>query len=149
MRFGVYPITLRQLYQSEHAKQAELRELLTDVASCGENVSLVELTETVATVQFDILRAGRATGIRFRGVPGGHEFSSLVIAILNADGKGKMPDENIQRRVRALNGPVRLRTYVSLSCKNCPDVVQALNQMALIHADLQHTLIDGEFAEAE
>jgi alkyl hydroperoxide reductase subunit F len=142
------PISLA-LYQSEHAKQAELRELLTDVASCGENVSLVELTETVATVQFDILRAGRATGIRFRGVPGGHEFSSLVIAILNADGKGKMPDENIQRRVRALNGPVRLRTYVSLSCTNCPDVVQALNQMALIHADLQHTLIDGELAEAE
>jgi NADH-dependent peroxiredoxin subunit F len=137
------------LYQSDHAKQAELRELLSDVASCGENLSLIELPEQVATVQFDILRDGRRTGIQFRGVPGGHEFSSLVIAILNVDGKGKMPDEGIQRRVRALNGPVRLRTYVSLSCTNCPDVVQALNQMALFHADFQHTLIDGELAEAE
>ena len=137
------------LYQSNHAKQAELRELLTDVASCGDNVLLVELPEKVTTVEFDILRDGRPTGIRFRGVPGGHEFSSLVIAILNADGKGKLPDEGIQRRVRALKGPVRLRTYVSLGCTNCPDVVQALNQMALIHTDFQHTLIDGELAEAE
>jgi len=137
------------LYQSNHAKQAELRELLTDVASCGDNVLLVELPEKVTTVEFDILRDGRPTGIRFRGVPGGHEFSSLVIAVLNADGKGKLPDEGIQRRVRALKGPVRLRTYVSLSCTNCPDVVQALNQMALIHSDFQHTLIDGELSEAE
>ena len=137
------------LYQSEHSKQAELREMLADVASCGDSIALVELPEKVATVEFDILRDGHPTGIRFRGIPGGHEFSSLVIALLNADGKGKLPDEGIERRVRALKGPVRLRTYVSLSCTNCPDVVQALNQMALIHADFQHTLIDGELAEAE
>jgi NADH-dependent peroxiredoxin subunit F len=137
------------LFQSEHAKQSELRELLADVASCGDRLRLVDVPEKVDGVQFDLLRDDKPTGIRFRGVPGGHEFTSLIIAILNSDGKGKLPDEGIQRRVRALKGPVRLRTYVSLTCTNCPDVVQALNQMALIHADLQHTMIDGELAEAD
>jgi alkyl hydroperoxide reductase subunit F len=137
------------LYASKHPKQAELRELLSDVASCSGKITLRDDPERVTGVQFDLLRDGRPTGVRFRGVPGGHEFTSLVIAILNADGKGKLPDAGIQRRVKALAGPVRLRTYVSLSCTNCPDVVQALNQMALIHADFHHEMIDGELAEAD
>jgi alkyl hydroperoxide reductase subunit F len=137
------------LYRSEHPKQDELRELLTDLASCSPKLSLADVAETVTGVQFDLLRDGAPTGIRFRGVPGGHEFTSLVIAVLNADGKGKLPDEGVRRRVRALKGPVRLRTYVSLSCTNCPDVVQALNQMALMHGDFRHEMIDGELAEAD
>ena len=137
------------LFRSDDAKQAELRELLADVAACSEKLTLTEVAETVPGVQFDILRDGKATGIRFRGVPGGHEFTSLIVALLNTDGKGKLPDEGVRRRVRALKGPVRLRTYVSLSCTNCPDVVQALNQMALIHADFRHEMIDGELAEAD
>jgi alkyl hydroperoxide reductase subunit F len=142
------PITLA-LFRGDSPKQGELRELLEDVASCGDKLSVREVPESVAGVQFDILRDGKPTGIRFRGVPGGHEFTSLVVALLNTDGKGKLPDEGVRRRVRALKGPVRLRTYVSLSCTNCPDVVQALNQMALMHADFQHEMIDGELAEAD
>jgi alkyl hydroperoxide reductase subunit F len=137
------------LFKGRHAKQAELSELLADVASCSDHVALVGVPEAVDGVRFDLLRDGKPTGIRFSGVPGGHEFTSLVVAILNTDGKGKLPDQGIQRRVKALKGPVRLRTYVSLSCTNCPDVVQALNQMALIHPDFQHTMIDGELAEAD
>jgi NADH-dependent peroxiredoxin subunit F len=137
------------LHGSRHSKQAELRELLDDLASCADGVVLLDLPEEVEGVRFDLLRDGKPTGISFRGVPGGHEFTSLVVAILNSDGKGKLPDSGVQRRVKALKGPVRLRTYVSLSCTNCPDVVQALNQMALIHPDFQHTMIDGELAEAE
>ncbi len=136
-------------FQSDHPKQGELRELLVDVASCGDRLALLEVPEKVEGVQFDLHRDGVPNGIRFRGVPGGHEFTSLIIAILNSDGRGKLPDEGVQRRVKALKGPVRLRTYVSLSCTNCPDVIQALNQMALIHPDFQHTMIDGELAEAE
>jgi alkyl hydroperoxide reductase subunit F len=137
------------LFKSDHPKQSELQELLADVASCGDRLALVEMPEKVAGVQFDLLSGGKQTGIRFRGLPGGHEFTSLVIAILNSDGKGKLPDQGVQRRVKALRGPVRLYTYVSLSCTNCPDVVQALNQMALIHPDFQHTMIDGELAEGD
>lgn len=137
------------LYRGDTPKQAELRELLADLALCSPKLAVVEVPETVTGVQFDLLRDGAPTGIRFRGVPGGHEFTSLVIALLNADGKGKLPDEGVRRRVRALKGPVRLRTYVSLSCTNCPDVVQALNQMALIHGDFRHEMIDGELAESD
>jgi alkyl hydroperoxide reductase subunit F len=82
-------------------------------------------------------------------VPGGHEFTSLVLAVLNADGKGKLPDAGIVRRIKALRGPIELRTYVSLSCTNCPDVVQALNQLALLHGDLRHATIDGAIATEE
>ncbi len=137
------------LFASEHPKQAELRELLSDVVSTSPKLGLAEIPEQVTGVCFDLLRDGSPTGIRFRGVPGGHEFTSLIVALLNADGKGKLPDEGVRRRVRALKGPVRLRTYVSLSCTNCPDVVQALNQMALIHPDFQHEMLDGELAEAD
>jgi alkyl hydroperoxide reductase subunit F len=92
---------------------------------------------------------GGAGGIAFRGVPGGHEFSSFVLAILNRDGKGKLPDAGIAARIRALQGPVRLRTYVSLSCENCPEVVQALNVMASLHPDFRHETVDGAVAQEE
>jgi NADH-dependent peroxiredoxin subunit F len=142
------PLTLA-LWKSDHPKQAELRELLVEVASCSDRIAVSDVADTVPGLRVDLLRDGRATGIRFAGVPGGHEFTSLIVALLNSDGKGKLPDEATSRRVKALKGPVRLRTYVSLSCTNCPDVVQALNQMALIHADFEHTMIDGELAEAD
>lgn len=81
-------------------------------------------------LEFILLKDGAKTGIKFRGVPNGHEFTSLLLAILNSDGKGKnFPDESICNRVKALNGSIHLTTYVSLTCTNCPDVVQALNAM--------------------
>jgi alkyl hydroperoxide reductase subunit F len=73
----------------------------------------------------------------------------LVLAILNADGKGKLPDAGLQARIRAVKGPVRIQTYISLTCENCPDVVQAFHQMALIHPDFQHEMIDGAYAQDE
>lgn len=137
------------LFESQNPKQHELLALLTDVVACSPKLTLALNQELVAGVAFDLLKNGKPTGVRFRGIPGGHEFTSLVVAILNADGKGKLPDAGILRRVRALKGPIRLRTYVSLSCTNCPDVVQALNQMALNHDDFHHEMIDGELAEDE
>ena len=134
---------------SDHEKQAELRSLLDALATVSPKLSVVEQGPRVDGVQFEIVRGGAPTNVRFRGVPGGHEFTSLVLAILNADGKGKQPDAGILARVRRLKGPIDLRTYVSLSCTNCPDVVQALNLMALTHGDFRHTMIDGGLAEDE
>ncbi len=132
---------------SEH--QAELRTLLEQIASVSPKLRLVEQGKPSDAVDFELLKNGAPTGVRFRGVPGGHEFTSLVLAILNADGKGKLPDEAVQKRVKALRGPIELRTYVSLSCTNCPDVVQALNQMALLHGAFRHEMVDGGLAPAE
>ena len=137
------------LQPSSSPNQDELRTLLEQVASASPKIHVVEQGKESDAVQFDLLKNGALTGIRFRGVPGGHEFTSLVLAILNADGKGKLPDEGIRRRVQSLRGPIELRTYVSLSCTNCPDVVQALNQMALLHGAFRHEMVDGGLAPAE
>jgi NADH-dependent peroxiredoxin subunit F len=134
---------------SVHAKQAELLEMLRDVASASPRLFVHEEGAAVDSVRAELWRNGKPTGIVFRAVPGGHEFTSLVLAILNADGKGKLPDAGLQARVRSLQGPVRLRTYVSLSCTNCPDVVQALNMLATFHDDFEHVTIDGELAQEE
>ena len=131
---------------SEHA--ATLKEMLTDVAALSEKITC-RLTEGNETA-FSILKNGIDTGIRFRGTPGGHEFSSFLLAILNCDGKGKnIPDEATIGRIRALKTPIQLRTYVSLDCTNCPDVVQALNLMATLNPDISHEITDGAVYTSE
>ena len=96
-------------------------------------------------MQFSLLRENAPTGITFRGIPGGHEFTTLLLAVLNADGKGKnLPDEALARRIQSLNGGKKIVSYVSLSCTNCPDVVQALNVVALLHPTLEHDIVVGE-----
>jgi len=140
-------ITLEQT-ESSASNQAELKELLSEVSSASENIEH-KISGSSEGVQFRVLKDGEPNGIIFRGVPGGHEFTSLILAILNSDGKGKLPDEGIVRRIQALKGPVDLRTYVSLSCTNCPDVVQALNLMATFHPNFTHTMVDGSLAEEE
>ena len=135
--------------RSDHPQQGELLELLTQVASTSPQLALQRSATPAEVPTFAVHRGREPTGIRFRGVPGGHEFSSLVLAILNAGGQGKLPDPGLTRRIRALPSGVELRTYVSLSCENCPDVVQALNQVALVHGDLTHTMVDGALVESE
>lgn len=132
----------------QHESKDELLELLNDVSACSDRI-----TCTVADgdgLAFSLLKDGCDTGIRFRGVPNGHEFTSLLMAILNSDGKGlNIPDEALCRRVRALTGDIRLSTYVSLTCTNCPDVVQALNLMAILNGNIVHEMVDGAVNQAE
>ena len=101
------------VFPSQHESQAELLSLLESLATTSPKLSVVQQGPEVPEVQFDLLKDGAPTGIRFRAVPGGHEFTSLVLAVLNADGKGKLPDEAIVRRIKSLQGPIDLRTYIS------------------------------------
>ena len=71
------------------------------------------------------------------------------MAVLNANGLVKMPDDSILDRIRALKGPIEIKTYVSLSCENCPDVVQSLNLMAIHHPDFSHIMVDGQYRQNE
>lgn len=135
--------------ESTHSQQAELLEMLNAVASTSPKISVASSGLPSPAPAFQITHNGKPTGIHFRGIPGGHEFTSLILAILNADGKGKMPDAGIAARIRGLKGPIRVRTYISLTCENCPDVVQAFHQMAILHPDFQHEMIDGAFAQDE
>ena len=137
------------LARSNHEKQDELVELVRGIASTSEMIKLYESDVSSPIPNLSLEYGGKATGITFSGVPGGHEFTSLILAILNADGKGKLPDESILSRVKRLKGSIDLKTYISLSCENCPEVVQALNIMALHHPDFKHTMIDGGLVQDE
>ena len=132
----------------QHDSRGELLELLGDVAESSSKISY-RLTDGEG-LKFSLLKNGGKTGISFRAVPNGHEFTSLLLAILNSDGKGKnFPDEGVCNRVRALKGPVNLKTYVSLTCTNCPDVVQALNAMTTLNSGIVHETVDGAINQEE
>jgi alkyl hydroperoxide reductase subunit F len=132
----------------QHEGYNELIGLLEDVASCSGKITIHFTGED--GLSFSLKKNGKPTGISFRGIPNGHEFSSLLLAVLNSDGKGKnFPDEYISQRIKALKGPVNLTTYVSLTCTNCPDVVQALNMMATLNPGISHEMVDGALNQQE
>lgn len=140
----------RIVYNPQHEQAQELVTLLDDVAGCSGKLSCQLVQTDEPKVEFSLIKNGEETGIKFRGIPNGHEFTSLLLAVLNADGKGKnLPDEMIGRRIKALQGPIRLQTYVSLTCTNCPDVVQALNIIALLNPQITHEMIDGALYQKE
>lgn len=141
-------VTLRYR-ASTHENQSELVDMLEGVASTSPRIDLKEDASNSPVPFFSLEYNGKPNGISFRGIPGGHEFSSLILAILNSDGKGKLPDEGIVRRIRALKGPLKLRTYISQSCENCPEVVQALNLMSTLRDDFEHEMVDGGVAPDE
>lgn len=134
---------------SSHAKQSELVEMLEAVASTSDKIEARSSGNNSKNPHFHIEHNDKPNGISFTGIPGGHEFTSLILAILNSDGKGKQPDQLILNRVKAIKGPVKLRTIMSLSCENCPDVVQALNLMAIHHENFQHETVDGGYIQEE
>lgn len=141
------------VYQpSTHANQKELVEMLTGVAETSDKIAAkFDPASASANLppRFTIHKNGKSTGIFFTGIPGGHEFTSLVLAILNVDGKGKLPDAMIIQRIKSIRGPIRIKTFMSLDCENCPVVVQALNLMAVIHDDFHHETVDGAYAQEE
>jgi len=134
---------------SNHSKQSELLAMLEGVSSTSEKIILRKNKRTSSHPRFTLQSNEHENRIVFSGVPGGHEFSSLILAILNSDLKGKLPDEGIINRIKALEGSIKLRTFISLSCENCPEIVQSLNLMAVLNPSISHEMIDGEFAENE
>lgn len=127
---------------------ARFCEFVEDVASASQLLHVEYHDGPV--FRFSILKDGRDLGIAFRGIPNGHEFTSLLLALLNADGQGRnLPDEAIARRIRAIDADIELKTYVSLTCTNCPDVVQALNVVALLNPRISHEMIDGGTCQEE
>lgn len=131
--------------QGDHAKRAELVDFLEKVASCSDKISFDKtvVDTDLSPVSFKITTENRDTGIVFSGIPAGHEFTSLVLAILQAGGHTMKLDEGIQDLVKRIQKPLKFQTFVSLSCHNCPDVVQALNQFALLNDHIESEMIDG------
>lgn len=141
--------TVELVYEnSSHEDNKELVEMLEDVASTSEKIVVRKNDSGNSPMpQFHIAYKGKPTGISFKGIPDGHEFTTLILAILNTDGKGKPLDSLIAARVKRLKKNISLQSYISLTCENCPDVVQALNQIALAHGSLRHEIIDGGYVQ--
>ncbi len=143
------PITF-VLGNGEHNKRAELIDFLTKIAGTTDKINFdAEATDDSlpSAISFKVVShidgALTDTGIVFSGIPGGHEFTSLILAILQAGGHTLKLDEGIQKLVKRFNKPLQFQTYVSLSCHSCPEVVQALNQFALLNEGISNEMIDG------
>ncbi len=130
-------------------KSAEMRGLLEDIASLSDKVSLLENGHDARRPSFSIGKVGEAPRMRFAGLPMGHEFTSLILALLQASGYAPKIAEDTATAIRSLTGPLRFETYISLSCHNCPDVVQALNAMAALNPAIQNVMIDGALYQDE
>lgn len=134
------------LQSGEHPKRQELVTFLTGIAGVNNKISLVERDtngELRSPITFALEADGVDTGIRFSGIPSGHEFNSLVLALLQASGTPVKLDDHIKSLVAAIDEPLAFEAFISLSCHNCPDVVQALNQFALLNANIRSDMIDG------
>lgn len=116
---------------------------LTDELANMSNKITVEHTKLAKTPSFSINRVGEDSGIAFAGLPLGHEFNSLVLALLQVSGRPPKLDQKIIDQIKSITEEYHFETYVSLSCNNCPDVVQALNMMSVLNPNISHTMIDG------
>ena len=142
------PITLVATL-GDGAGAADMKALLEDVASTSDKVSLDFGGTDSRAPSFAITRAAGDAEVRFAGLPLGHEFTSLVLALLHVGGHPPRIEAEVIDQIRALEGPFRFETYFSQSCQNCPDVVQALNTMAALNPAISHVAIDGALFKDE
>ncbi len=131
------------------AKSRELDALLHEIAALSDKISLRRDDSDARKPSFAINRVGSDIGVRFAGIPMGHEFSSLVLALLQVGGHPSKAAADTIEQVRNLEGDFRFETYFSLSCQNCPDVVQAINLMSVLNPRIQHVAIDGALYQDE
>ena len=120
----------------------DTQALVNELASMSSRIK-VEKAELQRTPSFSVNRVGEDTGVTFAGIPLGHEFTSLVLALLQVSGRPPKVAENLIDQIKNIRGEYHFETYVSLTCHNCPDVVQALNLMSILNPGITHTMIEG------
>ncbi len=134
----------------ESASSQEMLGMLEEVTSLSEKITLNKETDVSKRIpSFEVNREIDATGITFAGIPSGHEFTSFVLALLQAGGHPLKLDAEKIEQIKNIQGKFHFETYISLSCHNCPDVVQALNAMSIINSNISHTMIDGALFQTE
>ncbi|QSR34364.1 alkyl hydroperoxide reductase subunit F [Marinobacterium iners] len=143
----VAPIEL-SVSSNDSPKSRELSDLAQEIAELNEKITLRQV-EGARAPSLAVGPAGQTPRVNFAGIPMGHEFTSLVLALLQAGGHPSKADAALQEQIRNLKGEFHFETYISLSCQNCPDVVQALNLMAVLNPNITHTMIDGALFQKE
>ncbi|NHN86432.1 alkyl hydroperoxide reductase subunit F [Acetobacter musti] len=143
-----HPIVLEESSDDSEGAR-EMHELLHEIAALSNKVSVSEDGTATRRPSFMIRRADARTGVTFAAIPMGHEFTSLILALLQAGGHAPKLADDVVAQIKALPGHYNFETYVSLSCQNCPDVVQALNAMSIINPNIHNTTIDGALFQDE
>ncbi|MET0280226.1 MAG: alkyl hydroperoxide reductase subunit F [Steroidobacteraceae bacterium] len=138
----------------ESQASGEMLSLLADIASLSSLVSVSRVAAADDTTgqrvpSFALARPGEAPRVTFAGLPMGHEFTSLVLALLQVGGYPPRVEQAVIDQIRGLEGDFEFTTYISLTCQNCPDVVQALNLMSVLNPRVRHTMVDGSLFERE
>ena len=142
------PIELVATLDSSSLSQ-EMRGLLEDIAAQSDQITLRLDGAATRVPSFEIRRQGAAHGVSFAGLPMGHEFTSLVLALLQTGGYPPKVEADVIAQIKALTGKFEFITYFSQSCQNCPDVVQALNLLAILNPNITHIAVDGAGFQAE
>ena len=131
-------------------KSREMLELLADIASTSDLIKVeVHGGDGLPKPSFALRRPGEDARVRFAGLPMGHEFTSLVLALLQTGGYAPKVDPAVIEQIRNLDGDHHFETFISLTCQSCPDVVQALNVMSVLNPRIRHTMIDGALFQDE
>lgn len=134
------------LGEDKHSTQT--KELLADLTSVTDRITVKE-DKLDRTPSFTVAKTGEEARVTFAGVPLGHEFTSFVMALLQVSGRAPKIEQSQVDQIKAISQPSHFTTYVSLSCHNCPDVVQALNIMSVLNPNITHTMVDGAAHKAE
>jgi len=133
----------------DSAKSQEMLSLLNDIVASSNRITLNTDGNDGRTPSFALNSPGENISLRFAGLPMGHEFTSLVLALLQVGGYPSKATEDTIEQARSLTGEFKFETYFSLSCQNCPDVVQALNLLAVLNPNVQHVAVEGSLFQAE
>jgi len=145
----IYPLEINASIDDSASSQ-EMLDLLNDVVELTDKITLnISRDDDERKPSFGINRIGANMGVRFAGIPMGHEFTSLVLALLQAGGHPPKVEADVIEQIKAVEGTFEFETFISLSCHNCPDVVQALNLMAVLNPNIRHVMIDGALFQAE
>lgn len=135
-----------QLGQDESSQK--VRDFLKEIAAMSDRISIVP-TNLSRTPSFKIAKVGQESGVEFAGLPLGHEFTSFVMALLQVSGRPPKIEDELVERIQGIQKSLHFETYVSLSCHNCPDVVQAFNIMAVLNPNISHTMVEGGMFQEE
>jgi len=132
------------LQTGEHDKRQELKDFLIQICSVSDNLAFIERDDNLRSpITFYLEVEGKNNGIYFSGIPSGHEFNSLILAILQSSGTELKLDSTLTKMVKKIAEKLHFEVFISLSCHNCPDVVQSLNQFSLLNNNISSEMIDG------
>ena len=132
----------------EDENSGKVRDFLEEIAAMSPKLS-VEAKTLSRTPSFALTQPGQESRVEFAGLPLGHEFTSFILALLQVAGRAPKVDDAIVKKIKSIAKPLHFETYVSLTCHNCPDVVQALNIMSVLNPNISHTMIEGGMFQAE